>query len=304
MKYKIVPPPLNQDKKKPPSFHVELTRYLYVKEEVMISMTISILEKKREEALFWAYELYWSGFQTETFEYLSSMFWEMFESLNPRLGSFIKSQIEYWKQDKTKHYTLGTIIRNLTDQSRKFQVDSFVLKKQPTLDNKIKDHKFYIMLDDNDVKQYENLLIGEDELPRFILGKACRYSTRKECNFIFGTSHQNVCHSDMIYISTMKWEYYASFSPIWSERIEKYNGTVDHDKKTVVFEDDDDLDEFYDQYGYEPDEQRTELLSKITHVNPVAQMSLREFAILFNAKQETLDRINNSSSECHQNASP
>ena len=37
---------------------IVLTRYLYIKEEVLTSLFISILNKDRQQALFWAYEYY------------------------------------------------------------------------------------------------------------------------------------------------------------------------------------------------------------------------------------------------------
>ena len=52
-----------------------------------------------------------------------------------------------------------------------------------------------------------------------------------------------------------KWLYYASFSPIWIERIKRYNGKINHISKTVEFEDYDSEECFYELFGYEPDEQ-------------------------------------------------
>jgi hypothetical protein len=55
------------------------------------------------------------------------------------------------------------------------------------------------------------------------------------------------------------WEYYASFSPIWLERIAEFKGQINHLTKKVDFieEPDDDLmQKFYELYGYEPDEQK------------------------------------------------
>lgn len=304
MKYKIVAPPKNIVIQDDQLLNIALTRYLYIKEEVMISLTISILEKNREEALFWAYELYWSGFKEETFEFMMSFYGEMFESLNPRLKTFLKTQVDSWKQDPNKHWTLGTIVRNLADKSRKFQVDTFALKLSPTPDSKIKDHRFYIELCDDDIKQYDTISPIQGELPRFTLGKVCRFSTRKEYNNIFGTGHTDVLQKDILDASTMKWDYYASFSPVWKERIEDHNGRIDDVAKRVIFDDDDDQEEFYDRYGYEPDEQSLDLLSKITHVNPVVQMSLREFCVKFGATSVSLNGIDNSSGECHQHAAP
>ena len=41
------------------------TRYLYNKTEVKQSLFIALLNRKRDEAMFWAYELYFSGFGTD-----------------------------------------------------------------------------------------------------------------------------------------------------------------------------------------------------------------------------------------------
>ena len=49
-----------------------LTRYLYFKDDVLCSLFFSILNKEKDEALFWAYELYYSGYEEETVEYLLS----------------------------------------------------------------------------------------------------------------------------------------------------------------------------------------------------------------------------------------
>ena len=41
------------------------TRYLYLKEEVEVALLVSLLNKDKERALFWAYELYYSGLANE-----------------------------------------------------------------------------------------------------------------------------------------------------------------------------------------------------------------------------------------------
>jgi hypothetical protein len=55
-----------------------LTRYLYVKDEVLFSLWKSILLKNIDEALFWGYELYYSGFQEETFVLLMKLYYEFY----------------------------------------------------------------------------------------------------------------------------------------------------------------------------------------------------------------------------------
>ena len=58
------------------------------------------------------------------------------------------------------------------------------------------------------------------------------------------------------------WEYHAYLTPIWFERFNRYDIIVDSEKKRIHFTDDDELESFYSQYGYEPDEQSTETQNK------------------------------------------
>jgi hypothetical protein len=51
------------------------------------------------------------------------------------------------------------------------------------------------------------------------------------------------------------WEYYASFTPLWRERIDEFKAFINHKNKTIEFDDDDSLEKFYEKYGYELDEQ-------------------------------------------------
>lgn len=58
------------------------------------------------------------------------------------------------------------------------------------------------------------------------------------------------------------WEYYAYLCPIWKERFDKYKINIDHDKQKIEFEDDDEMEDFYSQWGFEPDEQSSETINK------------------------------------------
>jgi hypothetical protein len=52
---------------------IVFTRYLYVKDEVEVALLVSLLNKN-EDAIFWAFELYFSGFETE----LLNLFWKFY----------------------------------------------------------------------------------------------------------------------------------------------------------------------------------------------------------------------------------
>jgi hypothetical protein len=79
---------------------------------------------------------------------------------------------------------------------------------------------------------------------------------------------------------------------------------VNREKKTVDFPDDDKSDEFYDVYGYEPDELPREIQERFTHLMDYEQMSKHAFCERFGAKEDTLNVIRNQGSECHENSTP
>ena len=58
------------------------------------------------------------------------------------------------------------------------------------------------------------------------------------------------------------WEYHASFSPLWSQRIQWFGGYPDYNTQKIVFTQDDSAQKFYRLYGYEPDEQKLEVQEK------------------------------------------
>jgi hypothetical protein len=58
------------------------------------------------------------------------------------------------------------------------------------------------------------------------------------------------------------WEYYASSIPLWQRRIKKCNGIIDHNLKSIIFEDEDDMEKFYLYYGLDTEEQPVRIQEK------------------------------------------
>ena len=73
------------------------------------------------------------------------------------------------------------------------------------------------------------------------------------------------------------WLYYASFSPIWMNRLIEYDAMIDHETKSVSFQDEDKEELFYSLYNYEPDEQSREIQEKSIGNCNIAQMSIEDF---------------------------
>jgi hypothetical protein len=84
-----------------------LTRYLYSKEETEISLLMSLLDHEKDEAMYWAYELYYSGFNEEVFTFLYQIYDCCYESVHPKLREFI-----YKKPSDTECH-LGSIVYTL-----------------------------------------------------------------------------------------------------------------------------------------------------------------------------------------------
>ena len=61
--------------------------------------------------------------------------------------------------------------------------------------------------------------------------------------------------SDFLSENRLRWEYYAARTPLWADRIKEGGGFLDHEKHELRFGNDDLLENFYDNFGFELDEQ-------------------------------------------------
>ena len=76
----------NQENEQTPK--LIFTRYLYIKNEVEISLLSAILNKKNDESLFWAFELYYSGFTNDLLYLIWRIYFEFYATLNPTFEAF------------------------------------------------------------------------------------------------------------------------------------------------------------------------------------------------------------------------
>ena len=120
--------------------------------------------------------------------------------------------------------------------------------------------KLYIIVDPNDIIMYETIVADKTVKASNILPIACLYDI-DENNYLslFQLERDNTNIRERY---TNHWEYYASFSPIWLNRIQKYNGNINHTTQKIDFIDDDQLEAFYDEFGYDPGEQKCETQNK------------------------------------------
>lgn len=103
-----------------------LTRYLYVKEEVMTSMLTSFLETDLDSALYWAYELYFSGYEQETMVHLQKIYYYLFACQNPDLEEYIIQKMKHCNKPHIIHDIVQTMIL------RPFDTDVLLLHRIAT----------------------------------------------------------------------------------------------------------------------------------------------------------------------------
>ena len=68
------------------------TRYLYPKLDVKQSLLIALLDRNSNKALFWAYELYYSGFEEDLFEYIYNIYDSFYKLENHELEHIIQEK--------------------------------------------------------------------------------------------------------------------------------------------------------------------------------------------------------------------
>jgi hypothetical protein len=115
----------------------------------------------------------------------------------------------------------------------------------------------------------------------YLLEKYCRKYDLVE---LFQSSHNNIPHTKLCeyHRTDHNWLYFASFSPIWANRIAEYDGVIDNENCRVDFPNDDCIERFYEEYGYEPDEQKMETLTKFMHFTREPQLTMKAICCMFN----------------------
>lgn len=230
---------------------IVFTRYLYIKKEVEHSFINAILKKDRDQALFWGYELYYSGFRFDLVELLSNLY-DTYYSHHTRLEQFLNEKCVELFENPERDWIIGILILNMVYRelsSSSISIHSYIL---------------YIMLNAQDIVEYKT--VAQDKyISRCVLKNVCKYTPcRKVIEIDEGNVNINIPFPNILYGNDeMKiedkyyfhWTYYAAFSPIWKQRIVQFGGMQNHKNKTIDFPDDEQSDGFYDLYQYEPDEQ-------------------------------------------------
>lgn len=273
-----------------PMTNVAFTRYLYDKTEVLHSLLFALLNHNRDEALFWAYELYFSGFEIELAEWLRWTYLTFYSEVDKWVFEFIEINLRrlHTLPDKEERdCIIGTVVSNLAH--RYYDIQAFVSQYMglsfDRITPEIRNHRIYIQFRPRDLAKY---LTCEDAtiLARNYLKEVSKYPIRKSESIFLRkyvcASNECVVTEDTEIPYLSNWLYYAAESPIWKCRIAEYGGLVNHTESLVVFENDEQSELFYAKYGYEPDEQSLEThlihgIDSIQHCKVFAEQCPHEF---------------------------
>lgn len=352
--------------------NIQLTRYLYIKDEVELTLVSAILEKS-ENALFWCYELYHSGYINDLIYLLWNIYFDFFAALNPSFEKYLTTKLKPFTVLKNQNPRIinlkncdeklvGNIVENLLIRPHNLDVfllrqmacqfdfdcyndiiqkykssenfihikdilfeflseddylmlanliiniidlndltETFVLMIEfykscgiqitPSNEKLLNDFSYLIIIQDprlvilsklvhfisikknkkmgrnifvqietDEIKKYEtveSILVSRYRMPYKIL-KEAKLLRIDEYNYLsLFTLQRNNC--DIKNMWYYEWLYYASFSPLWFNRIKQHKGIIDDSLKKIIFVDDDDEEAFFEYYNLEPDEQSREI---------------------------------------------
>jgi hypothetical protein len=163
------------------------------------------------------------------------------EGLTELIEKVLETTIKTTKNYDITHQLLAAIIKSFKISSKKKCYYKMVIEKE--------------MVDILKSDEYEN--------------EVCKTLSKRR---LYGISPNIGCFNldrdnvDLNHIFWYHWEYYAYKCPIWRKRFDKYKITVSVDKELVDFNEEDDYEEFYEKYNYEPDEQKKEIQERSTAV--------------------------------------
>jgi hypothetical protein len=140
-----------------PGSNLVFTRYLYLKDEVRIALLLSILNKS-DDAIFWAYELYYSGYKNELFAFVWQIYYDFFATLNPSFAAYLTKKLE---SKEIEDRLVSSIIQNLLIRS--FNTDVFLLRTiSECFENEV-EYDLERILENKDYRQLATYILSNKE---------------------------------------------------------------------------------------------------------------------------------------------
>ena len=167
------------------------TRYLYVKGEVYYALLAAILAKDQDQSLFWACELYYSGFQDDIFTFLWTVYYDFYSTLNPSFENYLVCTYNDYNTSLIKDIAqIANIVINLC--IRPCNTDVFILRhtvKQIVIDTGVLNNNNNNNQFDNNKETFTSWLAEQNYecIAQFILAECSPNDLRaileETCNY-------------------------------------------------------------------------------------------------------------------------
>jgi hypothetical protein len=178
-------------------------------------------------------------------------------------NTFIKKVNEkasLFKKNKKSSYIFAQIMNH-------FMLNTNILIKK----NKRKRVK-YIHLSETFIEYFKKLNIQNIHSLQ-IIQEQRKYAIDENTGIFYLERH--MMEKPMTDLFWYHWEYYSQKTPYWKEKYNKYDVQWDEENKTILFPNDNKLEEFYDHYDYELDELPYETSHK--SIKKLNNISILEF---------------------------
>ena len=134
---------------------IEFTRYLYLKKHVYTAFIAAVLTKNKDEALFWIFELYHSGYRSDAMSALWCTYYGFYASQNALLEAYMKKKLpKEPKYEEDIHFMI-TFVSNL--MIRNYNIDVFLLSGVANKTEEDEDTKTATLMERLESRDYESL---------------------------------------------------------------------------------------------------------------------------------------------------
>ena len=262
----------NMDLSKPAEhLPLVLTRYLYIKHDVYVSLLFSILKKDYPQAMFWGCELYYSGWEEDACSFVYSIYNQWFKPVNdPRLFKYIDDLDDRFQEGP---HILASMIKNMTMPwvlwTSEYFLKDYIDTPIPSFESYINKKCIIVKVESYELEHYKTVECNSKSkiLSKNLLSNVCHYSSEKQYINLFGCVHRFIPKNELIQEHRDHWMFYcALYTPIWIDRILEHNGKIDPIQKTVVFDTENEFEIFYEKYNYDLDEQPLMVQEKMIHL--------------------------------------
>ena len=137
----------------------------------------------------------------------------------------------------------------------------------------------------NQINTYLNDINDFNCSREYVLLEKTKYPINSKIG-CFKLSRFNINYEELKNIYFNKWEFYSYFSPVWRERFDKYEIKLCYDNEKIIFNNEEDYEEFYDTFYYEFDEKskniQNRLIGKINKITPQDWLDLNNIPHILN----------------------